>query len=87
MKETTKKRIKTTVFWSGIVSSLIIFAQSVATLFGYEIPAETVAQIMAAVNSLLALLSFSGVLVDSKEVDSFQAMSNKAKIFTFKKVS
>jgi phi LC3 family holin len=81
MKATTKKRIKTTVFWSGIASSLIIFAQSIATLFGYELPADTMAQIMAAVNSLLALLTFSGVLVDSKEVDSFQTFSAKVKSF------
>lgn len=77
MKVATKKRIKTTVFWSGIASSLIIFAQNIALLFGFEIPAETIAGILASVNSLLALLSLSGVLIDSKEVDSFQAMKVK----------
>jgi uncharacterized membrane protein len=79
MKASTKKKIKTTVFWSGIASSLIIFVQSIATLLGYELPADTIAQIIAVVNSLLAILSFSGVLVDSKEVDSFQNIVAKVR--------
>lgn len=79
MKQETKKKIKTTVFWSGLVSAIIIFAQSVATLFGYEIPAETIAKTLAAVNSLLAVLSFGGILINPKQVDSFQAMVTKTK--------
>lgn len=74
-----KKRIKTTVFWSGIVSAVLIFAQNIALLFGYDIPATTVAGIIASVNSLLAVLSFGGILVDSKEVDSFQTMVTKVR--------
>lgn len=72
MKETTKQRIKTTVFWSGIVSSLILFAQSIATLFGFEIPQATIATILGAVNSLLSVLTLSGVLVNPDKVESFQ---------------
>lgn len=79
MKKATKERVRTTVFWSGIISSLIIFAQSVATLFGYEIPEHTVATILAAVNSLLAMLTLSGVLVNPENVESFQAMKAKMK--------
>lgn len=79
MKETTKQKIKTTVFWSGIVSSLILFVQSVATLCGFQIPAETVAIVMAAVNSLMSILTLSGVLVNPEKVESFQAMKVKVK--------
>ena len=79
MNNQTKKKIKTTVFWSSIVSAIIIFAQNLLLVFGYEIPTETIAKILAAVNSLLAVLVLSGVLVDSKEVDSFQAMKVKVK--------
>lgn len=79
MKAATKKKIRTTVFWSGIVSSLILFAQSVATLLGYEIPEATIALVLASVNSLLSVLTLSGVLVNPEKVESFQAMfkSNK----------
>jgi uncharacterized membrane protein len=77
MKTKTKKRIKTTVFWSAIASAGIVLAENVAKTFGYEIPASTVANILTDANGLLALLSFAGVLVDSKEVDSFQAMVTK----------
>jgi uncharacterized membrane protein len=79
MKTTTKKRIKTTAFWGGLASAIILFAQNIGMLLGYEIPAVTVSGILASVNSLLAVLSFSGVLVNSKEVDSFQAMVKKKK--------
>jgi uncharacterized membrane protein len=78
VKKLTKNRIKTTVFWSGIASSLIIFAQSIMTLLGMDLPAETVATVLAAVNSLLAVLTFSGVLVNPEHVESFQAMKIKA---------
>lgn len=77
MQASTKKKIKTTVFWSGIVSSIIIFAQSIATLLGYQVSEEMITTIMAAVNSLLAMLTLSGVLVNPEEVDSFQAMRKK----------
>ncbi|CUB50837.1 Bacteriophage holin [Bacillus subtilis] len=79
MKETTKKKLKTTVFWSGIASATLIFLQSLATLFGYELPQDTVAKVMGAVNSLLALLTFSGVLVNPEHVESFQVMVAKRK--------
>ena len=79
MKPSMKKKIKTTVFWSSIVSAIILFVQNIAVIFGYEIPTETIAMILAAVNSFLAILVLSGVLVDSKEVDSYQSMRMKMK--------
>lgn|GEM_PF-6338972 len=79
MTSKAKQRIKTTVFWSGIASSIILFSQSVTTLLGYDIPEETIATIMAAVNSLLSVLTLSGVLVNPEEVDSFQAFKVKIK--------
>ncbi|EOO44503.1 MULTISPECIES: phage holin [Bacillus cereus group] len=79
MKETTKKKLKTTVFWSGMASAILVFAQSFAILLGYELPQDTVVKVMGAVNSLLALLSFSGLLVNPEHVESFQAMVAKRK--------
>lgn len=72
-----KKRAKTTIFWSGLGSATLIFVQSVALLFGFEIPTETSAQLIVAVNSFLGLLSLGGVLVDTKDVESFQAFKVK----------
>lgn len=77
MKPQTKKKLKTTAFWSGIVSALILFAQNVAALFGMEIPQDMVANLLAAANSLLALLAMSGVLVNPDQVDSFQTLNHK----------
>lgn len=82
MKETTKKRIKTTVFWSGLTSAILIFIQNIAMLFGFEVPADTMTGILASVNSLLAVFSFSGLLINPQEVDSFQAMVKKSEPFT-----
>jgi uncharacterized membrane protein len=79
MKSKTKKRIKTTVFWSGIASSLILFVQSVASLLGHQISQETIATTWAAINSLLSILTLSGVLVNPEQVESFQAFKAKVK--------
>lgn len=75
----TKKKIKTTVFWSGITSALLIFIQNIALTFGYDIPTLLLAHIFTSVNSLLGFLALLGVLIDSKEVPSFQAMRLKIK--------
>lgn len=79
MKGSIKGKIKNTLFWGGLASSALIFVQSVATLFGYHISEETIAEITASINSLLAILSFSGVLVNPEQVNSFQVMMNKKK--------
>lgn len=82
MKETTKKRIKTTVFWSGLTSAILIFVQNIAMLLGFDISADTMTGILASVNSLLAVFSFSGLLINPQEVGSFQAMVKKSEPFT-----
>jgi phi LC3 family holin len=73
----TKSRVKTTVFWSGLFSALVLFGQALAALFGFELPEETLAQVVIAINALLGLLVVSGVLVDTKDVESFQVMKAK----------
>ncbi|HDR8240562.1 MULTISPECIES: phage holin [Bacillus cereus group] len=79
MKRNIKNKLKTTFFWSGMASATLVFAQSMAILLGYELPQDTIAKIMGAINSLLALLAFSGLLVNPEEVNSFQAMVTKMK--------
>lgn len=77
MKPETKSKLKTTVFWSSIASALILLAQSIAILFGYEISQEKTIQIMAVVNSALTVFSISGILVNPEKVDSYQAFKVK----------
>jgi uncharacterized membrane protein len=80
MKGNIKNKLKTIFFWSGMASATLVFAQSMAILLGYELPQDTIAKIMGAINSLLALLAlFSGLLVNPEEVNSFQAMVTKMK--------
>lgn len=79
MKANLKSKLRTTLFWSGLGSAVLIAAQSIAAAFGYELPSEVMSNAMYAVNSLLALLSFGGVLVDTGKVQSFQAMRTKTK--------
>lgn len=79
MKSVTKSKVKTTIFWSGIISSLILFTQSIAAVSGYDIPQEAIGSFLAAANSLLATLTFSGILVNPENVESFQAFKAKMK--------
>ena len=62
-----------------MASALMIFAQSVCILFGFNIPQEVSVNIFASVNSLLGVLTFAGVLVNPEKVESFQAMTVKKK--------
>jgi phi LC3 family holin len=74
-----KSRIKTSVFWSGLTSALILFIQAVAVLFGYEIPTDTMDNFLTTVNAFLGALTFAGVLVSPNDVESFQAFKVKIK--------
>lgn len=88
MKEPLKKRVKSTVFWGALASAILLFVQNILMLLGIELPAEVVAGVMTSVNSLLSILTLSGLLVNPKEVDSFQAMVKKSepiKLMVFKK--
>lgn len=77
MTVTFKKKIKSTVFWGALASAILLFVQNILLLFGIELPAEVVAGVMTSVNSLLSILTLSGLLVNPNEVDSFQAMVKK----------
>ena len=72
-----KKKVKTTVFWSGLLSAVVLFIQSIAALLGYSIAEDLLYSISTSFNGILAILAFGGILVDPKEVDSYQAMMKK----------
>jgi phi LC3 family holin len=48
--------------WVALASALLLAAQSIGVLFGYEITNEFIAKVMVAVNSVLALLTVAGVV-------------------------
>jgi phi LC3 family holin len=48
--------------WVALVSALLLAAQSIGVLFGYEITNEFIAKVMVAVNSVLAFLAVAGVV-------------------------
>lgn len=48
--------------WVALASALLLAAQSIGVLFGYEITNELISDIMVAVNSVLAFLAVAGVV-------------------------
>ena len=48
--------------WVALASALLLAVQSIGVLFGYEITNEFVADVMVAVNSVLAVLAVAGVV-------------------------
>ena len=48
--------------WVALASALLLAAQSIGVLFGYEITNEFIAKVMVAVNSVLAFLAVAGVV-------------------------
>ncbi|KAF2421726.1 MULTISPECIES: hypothetical protein [Bacillus subtilis group] len=77
MKQETKNKLRTTVFWGGLGAALLQLVQSVAVLFGYTISQETIGNLTAVGYSALSVLTVAGVLVSSNKVETFQAMVYK----------
>ena len=63
---------RTVVFWTALVSGVLLFAQQVANLFGVAISDTLVADIMVAVSTLLSLFVLVGVLTNSDQADTFE---------------
>jgi len=53
------------VWWVSIVSLVLVLAQQVGHLFGWEITSDMVNQIMAIVNTLLAIAGSLGLIYDT----------------------
>jgi phi LC3 family holin len=58
--------------WVALVSALLLAAQSIGVLFGYEITNEFIAKVMVAVNSVLAFLAVAGVVSNPSSGRSFK---------------
>jgi len=57
------------VWWISIVSLVLVLAQQIGHLFGWEITSDEVNQIMAIVNTLLAIAGSLGLIYDTSGKD------------------
>lgn len=64
---------RTTVFWTSLVSGIIVFIQQVTRLFGFEFSDEMVSELMLPVSTVLSLLVLVGVLTNSEEAENFES--------------
>ena len=78
MKINWKVRIKNKMFWLALIPALLLLAQVVAAVFGYELHIEAIGdKLTAVINALFAVLAILGVVTDPTTVgisDSRQAM-------------
>ena len=78
MKINWKVRIKNKVFWLALIPALLLLAQVVAAVFGYELHIEAIGdKLTAVINALFAVLTILGVVTDPTTAgvsDSKQAM-------------
>ena len=58
--------------WVALVSALLLAAQSIGALFGYEITNELIANIMTGVNTVLTLLAIAGVVSNPSSGSGFK---------------
>ena len=80
MKINWKVRIKNKVFWLALIPALLLLAQVVAAVFGYELHIEAIGdKLTAVINALFAVLAILGVVTDPTTAgvsDSKQAMED-----------
>lgn len=78
MKINWKVRIKNKMFWLALIPALLLLAQVVAAVFGYELKIDAIGdKLTAVVNALFAVLAILGVVTDPTTAgmsDSKQAM-------------
>ncbi len=82
MQINRKVRIKNKTFWLALIPALLLLAQVVAAVFGYELHIDALGdKLTAVVNALLAVLAILGVVTDPTTAgvsDSKQAMEYTA---------
>lgn len=64
------------VWWVSLVSLIGVLAQQVGHLFGWEITSEQLNQIMAIVNTILAIAVSFGLLYDTSKDNSDKTSKN-----------
>lgn len=56
---------KSKVWWISVVSLVLVLVQQVGHLFGWEITSDMINQIMAIVNTILAIAGSLGLIYDT----------------------
>ncbi len=78
MKINWTVRIKNKTFWLALIPALLLLAQVVAAVFGYELKIDALGdKLTAIVNALFAVLTILGIVTDPTTAgvsDSKQAM-------------
>ncbi len=78
MKINWTVRLKNKTFWLALVPALLLLAQVVAAVFGYELHIDALGdKLTAVINALFAVLTILGVVTDPTTAgvsDSAQAM-------------
>jgi phi LC3 family holin len=62
-----KAKLRNYGFWVALASALILFAQTVAPLFGFHLAADFNAQATGVVDTVLGILTVLGVISNPKE--------------------
>ncbi len=82
MKINWTVRIKNKTFWLALIPALLLLAQVVAAVFGYELKIDALGdKLTAIVNALFAVLTILGIVTDPTTAgvsDSKQAMEYTA---------
>ena len=73
-----KVRVKNKAFWLSLIPAVLLLAQVIASIFGYELPVDGLSEkMLALVNALFAVLAILGIVTDPTTAgvsDSNQAM-------------
>ena len=76
-----KVRVKNKAFWLSLIPAVLLLAQVIASIFGYELPVDGLSEkMLALVNALFAVLSILGIVnypttagvVDSEEALKYE---------------
>lgn len=77
MKEKLSIDVHSKIWWTSIISLGLVLAQQVAHLFGWEITSDMTNQIMAIVNSALAIGGLIGIIWDTSNTATPESGGDK----------
>jgi phi LC3 family holin len=58
--------------WVAMISAVLLAAQAVGAVFGYEITNELIARVMAGVNAVLLVLATAGIVSNPSSGSGFK---------------
>ncbi len=73
--DTMKDGLRTTTFWTAIVSGILLLLQAVLRFFGIEIAEERTAELVNAINVIITAASIGGILINPEKVETFKTIS------------